>query len=90
MHTMAAEQLFQSLIREYLFVSLFRAFAESLASEDASRLANMQVAERNIEDRLGELFSQFRQSRQSSITSELLDIVAAFEAFKGNGRTVTK
>jgi F-type H+-transporting ATPase subunit gamma len=71
------------LIREYLFVSLFRAFAESLASENASRLASMQVAERNIEDRLKELSSQFRQSRQSSITSELLDIVAAFEALKG-------
>lgn len=85
-YTMPPEQLFQSLIREYLFVSLFRAFAESLASENASRLASMQVAERNIEDRLKELSSQFRQNRQSSITSELLDIVAAFEALKGKAR----
>jgi len=82
-YTMGTENLFHSLIREYLFVSLFRAFAESLASENASRLASMQVAERNIEDRLKELSSQFRQSRQSSITSELLDVVAAFEALKG-------
>ena len=81
-YTMEAEQLFSSLIREYLFVSLFRAFAESLASENASRLASMQRAERNIEDRMKELTSQFRQSRQSSITSELLDIVSAFEALK--------
>ena len=44
-------QLFRALIREYLFVSLYRAFAESLASENASRLASMQVAERNIDDR---------------------------------------
>jgi F-type H+-transporting ATPase subunit gamma len=85
-YTMPPEQLFQSLIREYLFVSLFRAFAESLASENASRLASMQVAERNIEDRMKELSSQFRQNRQSSITSELLDIVAAFEALKGKAR----
>jgi F-type H+-transporting ATPase subunit gamma len=84
-YTLEAEQLLHALIREYLFVSLFRAFAESLASENASRLASMQVAERNIEDRLKELSSQFRQSRQSSITSELLDIVAAFEALKGKG-----
>ena len=82
-YTMEAEKLFQSLIREYLFVSLFRAFAESLASENASRLASMQVAERNIEDRLKELTTEFRQSRQCSITSELLDIVSAFEALKG-------
>jgi len=84
-YTLDAGPLFHALIREYLFVSLFRAFAESLASENASRLASMQVAERNIEERMRELTSQFRQSRQSSITSELLDIVSAFEALKGSG-----
>ena len=85
-YTMQTERLFQSLIREYLFVSLFRAFAESLTSENASRLASMQVAERNIEDRLKALSSEFRQSRQTSITSELLDIVSGFEALRGNQR----
>lgn len=84
-YRMETERLFQSLIREYLFVSLFRAFAESLASENASRLASMQVAERKIEDRLKELTSEFSQSRQALITSELLDIVSAFEALKGKG-----
>ena len=85
-YTMNTERLYQSLIREYLFVSLFRAFAESLASENAARLASMQVAERNIEDRLRELSSEFRQSRQAAVTSELLDIVSAFEALKGAAR----
>jgi F-type H+-transporting ATPase subunit gamma len=85
-YTMETERLFHSLIREYLFVSLFRAFAESLTSENASRLASMQVAERNIEDRLKELSSEFRQSRQTAITSELLDIVSGFEALKGRER----
>lgn len=75
-------RLFHSLIREYLFVSLFRAFAESLASENAARLASMQVAERNIEDRLKALTSEFHQSRQAAITSELLDIISGFEALK--------
>jgi F-type H+-transporting ATPase subunit gamma len=83
MFTMDKTQLFQALIREYLFVSLFRAFAESLASENASRLASMQVAERNIEDRLRALTAESRQLRQSSITSELLDIIASFEALRG-------
>jgi F-type H+-transporting ATPase subunit gamma len=76
---MEPERLFHSLIREYLFVSLFRAFAESLASENAARLASMQVAERNIEDRLKELTSEFHQSHQAAVTSELLDIVSASE-----------
>jgi F-type H+-transporting ATPase subunit gamma len=82
MFTMDKEKLYQALIREYLFVSLFRAFAESLASENASRLASMQVAERNIEDRLRALTSESRQLRQDSITAELLDIIASFEALR--------
>jgi F-type H+-transporting ATPase subunit gamma len=82
MYTMDTERLFHALIREFLFVSLFRAFADSLASENAARLASMQVAERNIEDRLKALTSQFHQCRQTAITSELLDIISAFEALK--------
>jgi F-type H+-transporting ATPase subunit gamma len=80
--TMEPEILFSALIREYLFVSIFRAFVESLASENASRLASMQGAEKNIEERLGELTNQYHQQRQMSITEELLDIVAGFEAMK--------
>jgi F-type H+-transporting ATPase subunit gamma len=76
-------RLFSWLIREYLFVSLYRAFAESLASENASRLASMQVAERNIENRLDELSAQYHQQRQSAIDAELFDLVAGFEALGG-------
>jgi len=82
MFTMDERRLIQLLIREYLFVSLYRAFAESLASENASRLASMQVAEKNIEERLRALSSESRQLRQESITSELLDIIASFEALR--------
>ena len=78
--TMDWNKLFSSLIREYLFVSLYRAFAESLASENASRHASMHAAEKNIEDRLAELNAQFHQQRQSSIDEELFDLVAGFEA----------
>jgi F-type H+-transporting ATPase subunit gamma len=78
--TMDGERLFSALIRQYLFVSLYQALAESLASEHASRLAAMQHADRNIQERLEELRAQFRQQRQLAITSELLDIVAGFEA----------
>ena len=78
--TMNWDDLFSSVVRQYLFVSLYRAFAESLASENASRLSSMQAAQKNIEERLTELNSQHRHQRQSSITSELLDIVSGFEA----------
>ena len=72
-------RLFSALIRQYLFVALYRAFAESLASENASRLASMQAAEKNIQNHLSELETDYHQGRQKSITEELLDIVAGFE-----------
>lgn len=76
------------LIREYIFISLFRACAESLASENASRLAAMQRADRNIDELLELLRGTFHRVRQSSIDEELFDVIAGFEALsqqKHNG-----
>jgi F-type H+-transporting ATPase subunit gamma len=75
----------RSLIREYLFISLFRACAESLASENASRLAAMQRAEKNIDDLLEHLHGSFHRLRQSSIDEELFDVVSGYEALAKNG-----
>lgn len=77
--TMAWRPLFSALLRQHLFATLFRAFAESLASENSARLLSMQAAERNIEERLGELTQTYHQQRQNNITSELLDIISGFE-----------
>jgi F-type H+-transporting ATPase subunit gamma len=69
-----------ALIREYLFISLFRACAESLSSENASRLAAMQRADKNIDELLKELNGTFHRLRQSGIDEELFDVVSGFEA----------
>jgi len=79
-YRMDRERLFSLLIHEYLFIALYRACAMSLMSENGSRLASMQAAEKNISERLEGLSSQFHHQRQNSITSELLDIVSGFEA----------
>jgi F-type H+-transporting ATPase subunit gamma len=76
----------RSLIREYLFISLFRACAESLASENSSRLAAMQRAEKNIDDLLEHLHGSFHRLRQSSIDEELFDVVSGYEALAKDGR----
>lgn len=73
----------RTLIREYLFVSLFRACAESLASENASRLSAMQRADKNIDELLEELNGKFHGLRQSGIDEELFDVVSGFEALHG-------
>ncbi len=70
----------RALIREYLFISLFRACTESLASENASRLAAMQRADQNIDDLLEQLRRTLQQVRQSRIDEELFDVIAGFEA----------
>ena len=69
-----------SLIHEYLFVSLFRACAESLASENASRLAAMQRADKNIDELLEDLNRTYHRIRQSGIDEELFDVISGFEA----------
>ena len=76
-------EILRALIREYLFVSLFRACAESLASENASRLAAMERADRNIGDLLETLRGTFHRLRQSSIDEELFDVISGFEALVG-------
>ncbi len=70
----------RALIREYLFASLFRACAESLASENASRLAAMQRADKNIDELLENLNRTFHRLRQSGIDEELFDVISGFES----------
>ncbi|WP_339720112.1 F0F1 ATP synthase subunit gamma [uncultured Paraglaciecola sp.] len=70
---------FKALISEYLFVSIYKACAESLASENASRLEAMLRAEKNIEDLLDGLNQNFRHMRQTGIDEELFDLVAGYE-----------
>jgi F-type H+-transporting ATPase subunit gamma len=72
----------KSLVREYFFVTMFRACAESLASENASRLAAMQRAEKNIKEMLSGLYLAYHQLRQNTIDEELFDLIAGAEAMK--------
>jgi F-type H+-transporting ATPase subunit gamma len=69
-----------AFIRGYIFVSLFQACAESLAAENASRLAAMQRAEKNIDDMLIDLNLRFHRMRQESIDEELFDVISGYEA----------
>lgn len=79
-------QALRAFIREHLFVSLFRASAESLASENASRLAAMQRADKNIGALLTELGARFHRLRQSGIDEELFDVIAGFDAMTPEAR----
>jgi len=71
-----------ALIHSYLFTSLYKTCAESLASENACRLAAMQRAEKNIDELLEDLKLSFHSLRQSTIDAELFDVVSGFKAIK--------
>jgi len=78
--SMAPDALLSWLIRQRMFLGVYEALAQSLASEHAARLAAMQAADRNIDERREEIEALHRQKRQETITRELLDVVAGFEA----------
>jgi F-type H+-transporting ATPase subunit gamma len=85
---MDCDRLMSWLVQQRLFVVIYRALAEALASEHASRLAAMHAAERNIEERRDALKQLYRQRRQQTITRELLDVVSGFEAVSKADRAV--
>lgn len=76
-------KVLESLTREALSASLFRALAEARAAEHGARLTAMQSAEQNISERIERLRNRYHQVRQAEITAELLDVVSGFEALEG-------
>ncbi len=71
-----------ALVSEYLFVSCYRAVAESCAAESGARLAAMQRAERNIDERRRDLDMRYNHQRQRTIDDELFDLISGFEALR--------
>ncbi|MCF0236865.1 MAG: F0F1 ATP synthase subunit gamma [Bacteroidaceae bacterium] len=71
----SAATLLQQLVPTSLYLSLFTAMLNSLASEHAARVIAMQVATDNADDLLQQLTLQYNKTRQQAITAELLDIV---------------
>lgn len=75
MFTLSEDALLSALIRQYLFVRLYRASAEAMATENAARLALMKQAEEAVAERLEQVKQQASQVRQEEITTELMDII---------------
>lgn len=76
-------EVLQTLLRQWLYVNIYRALADSMVAESEARLSTMRNAESNIERKLDSLERAYRSIRQSQIDAELLDISAGFEAVMG-------
>ncbi|MDP3940690.1 MAG: ATP synthase F1 subunit gamma [bacterium] len=72
--------LLPDLLKHYLEMTLFQYFLESYVSEQASRMIAMQNATTNAKDIITELQLEYNKTRQSKITSELLDITGSKRA----------
>jgi len=75
-----ADEILHALIKEYLHISIYRAFIESVAGENQARLNAMIHASSAIEEREKELTQSLNAQRQKEITDELLDIVNAYRS----------
>jgi F-type H+-transporting ATPase subunit gamma len=69
------DETLKGLVREFLYISLFRCCCESLAAENASRFATMERAEDNIKNHLCALTLTANQLRQDLIDAELFDVI---------------
>jgi F-type H+-transporting ATPase subunit gamma len=80
---LSSQELFDKLVEELVFAQLTHAAMESFASENTARLAAMESAHDNIENKLVDMSRLEREGRQEEITTELLDVVSGAEAMAG-------
>lgn len=86
LHNLDGGRLLERLIEEYFFAELTHVTMESLAAENAARLAAMSAAHDNIGRKLEDLTRTEHQLRQDQVTTELLDVVTGSEALLHESR----
>ena len=84
LHNLVPATLLERLTEEYVYARLTEAAVESISAENAARLAATQAAYENISTILTGLQSDARQSRQSEITTEILELVVGATMVGGN------
>jgi len=61
---------------------MWRVFLESNAAEHAARMTSMENATKNAGELIDSLTLTYNKARQSSITTELLEVVSGAEGMK--------
>ena len=76
------DELFADLIPLYATSLVFSVLADSFASEYGARMAAMQQATKNADDKLNDLIIDRNRMRQATITKELAEIVGGAEVLR--------
>jgi ATP synthase F1 gamma subunit len=74
--------IFNKVLEEFLYISLYRGFMESLRSENWYRLRSMEGAFKSLKRRISELDSLQKYVRQEEITEEMLEILGSGMLYK--------
>lgn len=64
-------KLISDIINQYYFLTIYRSICLSIISENTSRMASMDSAQKSIDERLDELRQLQRKERQEEITNDL-------------------
>ena len=71
-----ARELYAGMLPRYLEGQIFRALAESSASEHAARMTAMDSATNNAGDLIEKLTLYMNKVRQAAITKEIIEVVS--------------
>lgn len=74
------DEFVNKITTKYLVAHLYAAVVDSQISEQSSRMMAMDSASRNAEDLIGKMELKYNRTRQSIITSELIEIISGAEA----------
>ena len=74
------DEVFASIVPEYLGGIVYGALCESRCAEQAARRTAMDSATSNAEDMIADLSLKYNRARQAAITQEITEIVAGAEA----------
>jgi F-type H+-transporting ATPase subunit gamma len=77
-----SKEILNYLIPKQLNIQFLKALLESNAAEQGARMTSMETATNNAADLIRELGIVYNKARQTSITTELLEIVAGAEALQ--------
>lgn len=75
-----AKGIIDGLVASYVKARFFAYIINAQASEQGARMTSMDNATRNAKDMISKLTLKYNRLRQSSITTELIEIIAGAEA----------
>ena len=76
------KDLMDSLLERYFSIQIYRYLCENVAAEHGARMTAMENATKNAEEMADSLTLKYNKLRQSSITTELIEIISGAESLK--------